>query len=84
MSNQSWGFKVLLYFDIFIGACIWRDSNITISSFTGLALRNPRPALWAQLLGGLLNTLQPGHCESAIQHDVQRAITALGILVGQV
>lgn len=83
MNTQTWGFKVLLYFDQFIGACIWRDSDITISSYTGLALRNPRPALWAQLLGGVLNTLQPGHCESAIYHDAQRAVEALGILVGQ-
>lgn len=81
MNQQTWGFKVLLYFDMFIGACIWRDSGVTISSFTGLALRQATPPMWARVLGSILNTLQPGHCESAIQHDVQRSIEAIGILL---
>lgn len=73
-------FKVLLYVDMFVAALIWRDSGVTISSFTGLALRKPKPPRWAALLGGLLNGLQPGHCESAIAHDLIRAKEALTIL----
>jgi hypothetical protein len=80
VNQQTWGFKVLLYFDMFVGACIWRDSDITISSFTGLALRKQTPPVWAVVLGALLNKLQPGHCESAITHDQQRALEALTIL----
>lgn len=79
MSN-TYVFKVLLYFDMFIGACIWRDSDVTISSFTGLELRKAKPRLWARLLGGALNWLQAGHCESAILHDTGRANEALAIL----
>ena len=80
MNQQTWGFKVLLYVDMFIGACIWRDSGLTISSYTGLALRKPQPPWWAKALGWVLNTLQPGHCNSAIAHDRQRAREALVIL----
>lgn len=79
MSN-TYAFKVLLALDIFVAALLWRDDDITISSYCGLALRKPAPALWARVLGGALNWISPGHCESAISHDVDRAHTALIIL----
>lgn len=72
--------KVLLYFDIFVCALIWRDADITISSMTGLELRKTTPRIWALVLGGALNRIQRGHCESAIIHDIGRAQTALRIL----
>jgi hypothetical protein len=77
---NTYVFKVLLYIDMFIAALIWRDSGVTISSFTGLALQRSTPPLWARLLGGFLNRLQPGHCASAIIHDRARAHAALVIL----
>ena len=77
---NGYGFKVLLYIDMFIAALIWRDSGVTISSFTGLALRRQSPPLWARVLGGILNTLETNHCESAIAHDRERAKAALTIL----
>ena len=74
-------FKVLLYFDTFIAALIWRDSGVTISSYTGLALRRPTPPIWAIVLGRwVLNRLEANHCELAIAHDRQRAQEALEIL----
>jgi hypothetical protein len=73
-------FKVLLYFDMFIGALIWRDSGVTISSFIGLALRRTTPPRWAIILGGILNRLQAGHCELAIARDIASAHKSLVIL----
>jgi len=79
-TETGWIFKVLLYFDVFWCGVIWGDSDCTISSMTGLELRKPSPQWWARVLGGILNTLQAGHCESAIDHDIKRAIQALNIL----
>ena len=80
MSN-GYAFKVLLYLDTFIAALIWRDSGVTISSYTGLALRRPTPPIWAIVLGRwVLNQLQANHCELAIEHDIIRAREALVIL----
>jgi hypothetical protein len=74
-------FKVLLYIDMFVAALIWRDSGVTISSYAGLALRQPTPPIWALILGrGILNKIQANHCELAIEHDIERAKEALVIL----
>lgn len=73
-------FKVLLYIDMFVGALIWRDSGVTISSYCGLELRKPSPRWWARGLGGALNWIATGHCESAIAHDIGRSQEALAIL----
>jgi len=70
-------FKVLLFFDIFVCALIFRDPDVTISSETGLAMRKPNPPWWAKALSGLLNHIQTNHCELAIQGDIARAQTAL-------
>jgi hypothetical protein len=74
-------FKVLLYLDVFVAALIWRDSGLTISSLTGLALRRDTPPIWAIILGRwFLNRLQTNHCELAITHDRARAKEVLAIL----
>lgn len=78
--NNGYVFKVLLYFDMFVGACIWRDSGVTISSYCGLELRKPAPRWWARVLGGALNWISPGHCSDAITHDIGRSHEALTIL----
>ena len=81
MNTQTgYVFKVLLYVDVFWCGVIWGDSDVTISSMTGLELRKPAPKLWARVLGGVLNRLQAGHCEGAIAHDADRAKQALLIL----
>ena len=73
--------KLLLYLDQLAQAVLWRDSGLTISSRCGLALRNPlaHNAGW-RMLGRFLNRLQAGHCEMAIQGDIDRANTALKLL----
>lgn len=82
MNTNTYVFKVLIAFDIFVCAIIWRDPDITISSMTGLELRRPTPRAWARILGWVLNHLEKGHCESAIAHDIGRAEGALKILSG--
>lgn len=80
MISNTYVFKVLLAIDTFFASLIWRDSAITISSYTGLELRGAAPARWAVLLGAFLDWINPGHCEKAIAHDIARATTALAIL----
>jgi hypothetical protein len=63
-------YKFLIYLDRFIGAIIWRESNVTISAQCGLELRKPAPAWWARWLGDkFLNRFWPNHCEIAIRYD---------------
>ena len=78
--NNGYVFKVLIAIDVLIADLIWRDSDITISSFTGLALRKTSPPLWAKILGWTLNHIQTNHCELAITNDALRAKAALAIL----
>lgn len=76
-------FKMLIAVDMFFASVIWRDSGITISSMTGLALHAKTPPLWAVVLGRwILNKIQPNHCELAITHDIVRARNALSVLNG--
>jgi hypothetical protein len=79
-TQTGWIFKILLYLDVFWCGVVWGDSDVTISSMTGLELRKPQPQWWAVALGWFLNTLQPGHCESAIAHDTARAQQAIKLL----
>ena len=72
--------KVLLAFDMFVCAVIWRDSGITISSMVGLAMRKGDPVWWARVLNWLLNAVEKGHCEMAIADDILRAQAAIAIL----
>lgn len=78
--HKTYLFRVLLFLDMFAAALIFRDADVTISSMTGLELKKPEPARWAKLLGGLLNHLQPNHCEMAITDDVARAKQAITLL----
>jgi hypothetical protein len=77
---NTYVFKFLLAFDMFVAALLWRDDDVTISSYCGLELRKADPKWWARILGGALNWIQAGHCESAITHDQDRAVVALQIL----
>ena len=70
--NTTYVFKFLLSLDRFIGAVIWREANVTISSQCGLELRKPNPAWWAKLIGDkFLNRFWPNHCEMAIFYDAK-------------
>lgn len=78
--NNTYAFKFLIALDMFACALIWRDSDVTISSMTGLEMRKSAPALWARALNGFLNLLQKGHCELAIASDLARAQAAQQLL----
>lgn len=82
--GQTYAFKVLLFFDMLVCALIWRDTGITVSSMTGLALKQPSPPRWARWLGWALNKIEPGHTAMAIVNDISRAQSALFILRGQI
>lgn len=77
---QGYIVKALVAIDMLIATLIWRDADITISAFTGLALRTPHPPLWARVLGTILDWIAAGHCEDAIVNDAARAKAALVIL----
>jgi hypothetical protein len=78
--NNTWAIVILRAFDVFWGCVVWRDYDITISSWTGLELRKPKAQGWARDLGWVLNHISPGHCEGAIKADIVRAQAALTIL----
>jgi hypothetical protein len=69
--------------DIVCCTIIWRNYDVTISSMCGLELRKPNPAWWAKILGGMLNKIQANHCELAIQADLLRATSTIGMLLGE-
>lgn len=75
--------KILLAVDMFACTLIWRDSSITISSMTGLALRGLSPPRWARVLGWILNHIEANHTTLAIADDITRANAALAILWGK-
>jgi hypothetical protein len=78
-------YKFLIYLDRFVGACIFRESNITISAQCGLELRKPAPAWWARWLGDkFLNRFWPGHCEIAIRYDAYFAQRTIDYLNGKI
>ncbi len=78
--SQAYFLVLLRAVDILFCTWIWRNYDITISSMCGLELRRPLPKWWARWLGGVLNWIQPGHCESAIIADTARCLSALVIL----
>jgi hypothetical protein len=80
--NNAYFTVVMLGVDFLFCTWIWRTYDIKISSMCGLELRKPAPALWGRMLGGFLNWLQPGHCESSITADIARCQAALIILAG--
>jgi hypothetical protein len=72
--------KALLGLDVFVCVLLFRDPDVTISSETGLAMQRAKPPLWAKLLNGFLNFIQPNHCQLAIAQDIVRAQTAIQYL----
>jgi hypothetical protein len=78
--SKTWVYRVLLAFDLFVCACIWRIDDVTISAETGLAMQRPNPPLWARMLNGFLNWIRPGHCAAAILDDIERAKNAITYL----
>lgn len=81
--NRSYVFIVLRAVDLFVACLIWRDYDVTISSFTGLEMRKPKPRWWAKALNWFLNKCEKNHCELAIAADIERANTSLAILKGE-
>lgn len=80
---NGFGFKFLLYLDIFVGSVCARDPDVTISSYCGLALKTPQAGFWpavARGLGHTLNFLVAGHCYTAITNDIKRAQQAIAKL----
>lgn len=78
--TQTYPYKILHAIDVFACTLIWRDSNVTISAMTGLAMRKPNPPRWAKVLNAFLELIQKGHCAMAIQSDIERAQEAIRIL----
>lgn len=78
--NNVWAIVILRALDVFWACVIWRDYDITISSWTGIELWKERPAKWALILGWILNHIEKGHCEGAIIADLERIEIARGIL----
>lgn len=78
--SNVWAIVFLRALDLFWATLIWRQYDITISSWTGLACRQAYPPIWARDLEWALNHIQPNHCEKAIRADIERANSALKIL----
>lgn len=78
--RKNYVYKILLFFDLFCCALIWRDPDVTISAETGLAMLKPKPPIWAKMLNGVLNLIRKGHCAQAIQDDIERAKNAIAYL----
>lgn len=82
--NRSYWLTFWRSVDLFFACLIFRDYDITISSFTGLEMRKASPRWWARVLNWFLNRIQKGHCEIAIAADTERAQESLKILTGVV
>jgi len=80
MNTKTWVFRVLVGFDLFVCAVIWRADDVTISSEIGLAMQRQNPPWWARALNAMLNKIQKGHCAKAVEWDISRAQTAIAYL----
>lgn len=80
MSDKNYAYKVLLFFDIFVCALVFRDPCVTISAETGLAMQRAKPPLWAKILNGFLDKIRKDHCAKAILDDIARAQYAITFL----
>jgi hypothetical protein len=80
MTGKNYVYKVLLFFDIFLCAILFRDPDVTISAETGLAMQRANPPWWARRINGFLNLFHKGHCAEAILDDITRAETAIAYL----
>lgn len=68
---MNYAFRVLVAFDQFANVVIGGSPDETISARSG-RLQFQYPWTWG-VLARLLNTVQPGHTEGAIEHDEGRA-----------
>jgi hypothetical protein len=80
--GRGYGAKVLMFFDLFVCACIWRLPDVTISSKCGLELRRANPRWWAVAISAFCDLFEPNHCKLAIQADRDRAAQAIALLTG--
>ena len=80
--TKTYPYKILHAIDVFACTLLFRDSDVTISAMTGLAMRKANPPWWARALNAFLNAIQRGHCEMAIQADIERAQAAIRLLQG--
>lgn len=78
--NKNYLYKLLLFFDIFICALLFRDPDVTLSAETGLAMQRAAPPYWAKALNWFLDKIQTNHCTLAIQDDIERAQIAIQYL----
>ncbi len=78
--NRSYFATVLRAIDMFVAVLITKDYDITISSYTGLAMRRASPPRWARALNWFLNKCEKNHCELAILADIKRAQLSLDML----
>jgi hypothetical protein len=81
IETGAYWFKFLIGIDMLGAVVIFRDANVTISSLTGLAMREATPPRWARALNVFLNWLQADHCELAIVHDIMRLHAARQLFI---
>lgn len=81
--RQGYGYKVLLFIDLFCCALLFRDPDVTLSAEVGLTMQRTNPPLWARSINAFLSLLQKNHCTLAIQDDIERAYTAIKYLTTQ-
>jgi hypothetical protein len=66
--KKPWPYRIALSFDQMLHVLLFNgDEDETISSRAGKAARKGR--LWARCFCWLLNIVDKGHCEKAIEHD---------------
>lgn len=79
--EKLYAFQFLLALDRFGGAVFFRRSGVTLSTMTGLGLRQARHPWYATLLGTwFLERFWPGHCEQAIRYDASCMVQSLSEL----
>ena len=78
--GRAYNYKLDLFLDLFLGAAVWCEAGVTISSEVGLAIKRGNPAWWARALNAFLNWLHPGHCAQAILDDTARAKATIAYL----
>lgn len=78
--GKAYDYKLDLFIDLFLGAAIWCEPGVTISSEVGKAMERANPPRWAKLLNGFLDKIKKGHCQKAILDDILRAQLAITYL----
>jgi hypothetical protein len=78
--GKTFGYKLDLFIDLFLGAAIWCEPGVTISSEVGKAVRLAKPPWWAIGLNRFLSLFQVDHCAKAILDDIARAEATIAYL----